>query len=204
MLYNFSVLALDNEVSLANFLHRLLQVLVQVRDLVLQDVDLILELASLLIHGLLGLQVLDSLGLFDGPLESLLPLFVELLLLLLSSFSQSIFGVQFHLHEVVILAVMFLDVSSQLLGVGLFQGVDGFVVVLESQQLLPEVFAAGIELLLGFHQVELHVLRLFFVLFLEVGLLLGGRLLEHLELALRVLLVFEMVLLEALDLVFEI
>ena len=195
MLSNLLISALNDEVPLSDFLHRLLERLIQTADLVLEDTYLSAELLPLLIESVLGVLLLDSLGFFNCSLESLFPFFIELILLLLGVLPQGVLAVELHLHEVVILSVVLLDVGSDLLRVGLLESLYGFIVVLESLQLLFELIAALFKLLLGFREVDLHVLDLLLVLLLEVRLLLGHGLLVDFELALGVLLLLHVVLL---------
>ena len=177
----FLVFTLYREVSVLQVFLKLLDLGLQVLHLTLDGRDLLVALCAHLVYLNLGVGLFDSLGFLDGGAQPLLRLGKELLPLFLSCLLKSVLAVHLLLKQFVVLAIMLLYVGSQLLGVCLFQGLDGFIVVFEILKLTLEVLATLVELLLHVLQVHLHVLSLLLVLLLELGLPLGRGLLVQVE-----------------------
>lgn len=152
----------------------------QLLHLVLDGHDLLVARCAHLIDLNFGIGLLDFPGFLNRGSQLLLRLSQQPLPLFLGRLLKSFLAVHLLLKQVVILAIVMLDVCGQLGCMLLFQSLNGLVVVFEIKQLTLVVLATLIELPLHVLQVHLHVLRLLFVLFLHLGLSLRHRLLIQL------------------------
>lgn len=195
------VFALNREFAFPQLLGQLLDFGVQILHLPLEHLNLLPVLGLQLVDLVLSVHLLEAPGFFNSPFELLLHFLTHFLLVLFCLRSESVLAIEFLLKKFVVFSVVLLYVGRNLFGVLLFERFDGFVVVFEFEQLLFIVFAPCIKSLFYIQEVLLHVLGFVSVFFVQVSLFFGHGLLEHFELALRLLPLLQVGLLQLLYLV---